>query len=335
MKGYDITNDLKRLSDPSKNGGDVRHYRMPWTLINRQSSNGASNDSKYRINTKDITLKQVDEEKTGQHQESQFNDSKSLHDGGVSERHNYHIGSHTEPEPQHLVEYSESRKKYEEMLKKSKEKLNEKLKIERAKNEAKHIRDEKMKAIQGNIDQIRFGSLGRLVTAIRERSQEDEITRDEVSHIKLAKPYPNHFNNSSLNSERNHSAVKIPTQPAKQYKFNTKVLSDKLKMEEYKSRIKDEREYNWLKIGNKKIKKVEGRKDVSEVIDYAKKQEQKGGFNTDSKLMMVEKVKHIDRMEHLKQKKRKYETKEKQTGDKEDGYIDSIHLKMNLLKKLL
>lgn len=126
-------------------------------------------------------------------------------------------------------------------------------------------------------------------------------------------------------------------QPEPEYAFNTKKLTDDAKLDEYDQIRKWKKQNDFLQESKKRSIKVN--QDQQELKNVSKLEAKKGNqskFNNESQKMVISKVSAIDNKAEMSNIKHKYGVSNPQmTGQREDGYIDSIKLKMQLLSGML
>ncbi len=138
--------------------------------------------------------------------------------------------------------------------------------------------------------------------------------------------------NNKLEVHRSQKHLKA--KPSPDYNFNTKVMSEAVKQQEYEKRMKAFKSHDYMKDNKRLAKKVGNpNKKAFDVLQFGEKFPQ---HNTDSRNMIVEKVKNVDRLVELKAKREKHIGIA--AGNKEEvetDYVSSIKMKMSLISKMV
>ena len=126
-------------------------------------------------------------------------------------------------------------------------------------------------------------------------------------------------------------------QPEPSYTFNTKTMTQKAKLKEYEDIRKWKKENDFLKDSKSKAIKVN--QDQQEILNLSKLQNKKANlskFNNESQRMVISKISAVDNKVEMETFKLKCGAVNPQKQvQKEDGYIDSIRMKMQIINGLL
>lgn len=127
-----------------------------------------------------------------------------------------------------------------------------------------------------------------------------------------------------------------PKKPTKVYKFDTKKMTEAVKLREYEEEKQERKKHDYLAESKKMAMKIDPEtRKLREVAKLADKKPTQRKFNSESQRMVITRMRAADNKADLDSHKLKCGVMTEELTAREDGYLDAIRLKMNFINKLL
>lgn len=330
MKSLNITEDVRALNMLNKQQRAVRDFQQPWNI------NFEQNDPELVFKNKNSDVQHDDFQHHSDRPKAETPSSPSFR--GVDQSDSKNRAKIFEEQ----LRSSANMKEYQMMKAKFRREIAKQNQIIRGlvdqqnRGEIENEEDDlesKKNQILNRLNKLKYGATSKSMeknSNPREASPIGALRNPlHVLHEPSSIPL---LPNNRFAEHKSHKHLKHQATP--EYSFNTKQLSEAVKHQEYEVRMKAFKSHDYMKDNKRLAKKVkDSSKKAFEVIEFEGKFEH---HNTDSRNMIVEKVKNVDRFVELKAKRKKY-IKATTAGKEgvEDDYISSIKMKMNLISKMV
>ena len=334
MSGYDVTNDLRALSNPTNKNKIENNFRQPWNN---------TDDSRYHVDQSqdNVKLRKISFENLNQTHKNYglpTVNGSGIYARGESYPHNDNPRGEARVEElinQHPSdEYSRMKEKYRRDIAKQNERIRNIVDTSSRASFLDEDLDMKKQAILNRINKLKYGV--EIKNQFFEKDLKKPVKNREVSESvsNMRENIPSEYTFNPIPAKTPKLKNLLKKNNKEEYFFNTKVMTEKIKQKEYEERRNAYRSHDFTKWNKMHAKKVANpNKKAQEALEYETKFKQ---HNSESKNMIIEKVKSVDAQVELENKRRKY-VKDKNTvqEEPEEGYFSSIQMKIDIISGMI
>lgn len=339
MKAIDVTADLRALSNPKKPRDAARN---PWyngeLAYDRQDRESMYPQPEYvNDTTPDESPSYANSDNEQVEPNSSFrqpyadSSRQELQRVAEEDRESSLKKARVEENP----EYTRMKLKYLKSIAQQKNRIDQTVGRNRKDSNIDHDREARRQALLSNIHKLNYGTKARPA-----RNRGDSAS---LVDVRVNGPIPEESENiNSSRMYRPQAARQANKLPGPEYKFDTKNLAEQAKLSEYTVRRKFLKKNDFLKDyfkeckENGRVAKPKSYSQAYEAERYAIKTYNNKGINSEAKRMVVERIREIDRQaDQTAALRRMTDRVADNRTSEEEPYLESIHMKMNLLSKIM